>query len=464
MKTADATARTTLPGQSRFSDGGDPNCLSSREQVAAVAARLGHGLFELATDVRDVIEATVPALRDDQSIPSLLETSVEQNIETMLGMLAHGIDPAGVGAPSAALEHARRLAQRGVSTFALIRAYRVGQARFLRRLIEDLVHHGAHGGDCADTSAGNATLEMVQRISDYIDRVVEELIVAYAQAREEWLKPNAILNARVRSVLNDKAIDLETAQARLGTYRIRQYHLALELWLRGPAADGRSLPLLRAAADALASVAGCIEGALFVPIDESSACVWLPLDTRSRVDRNILTATLTATPEIFAALGEPSSSLAGFRRTHQQAFSAAVVARVNDPPRERVTPYIDVAPIAAMCSDLESARAWVSETLGPLAINGERQARFRKTARVFFATGGSYAATADLLHLHRNTAQYRVRKAEEMRGRPFRDERLDVELALLAAHWLGRAVLQPAARSGPGGKKFNDTNSSPPPW
>ncbi|MBV8996958.1 MAG: helix-turn-helix domain-containing protein [Pseudonocardiales bacterium] len=46
------------------------------------------------------------------------------------------------------------------------------------------------------------------------------------------------------------------------------------------------------------------------------------------------------------------------------------------------------------------------------------------------------------MFLHRNTAQYRAQKAEELRGRPLREGRLDLELALLACHWLGSAVLQ----------------------
>lgn len=58
----------------------------------------------------------------------------------------------------------------------------------------------------------------------------------------------------------------------------------------------------------------------------------------------------------------------------------------------------------------------------------------------------AYTATAELLFLHRNTAQYRVRRAEEVRGRPLEDGRLELELALLACHWLGRAVLQPDGR------------------
>jgi hypothetical protein len=414
-------------------------CLGSHEEVAAVADRLGHGLSELATDVRDYIETAVPALREDRPTSSLLEISLEQNIETMLGILAHGIDPSGVDAPSAALEYTRRLAQRGVSTFALIRAYRLGQARFLRRVIEDLVRHR---GDGQLSVEGKATLDVVDRVTTYIDTVLEQLIVEYAKAREEWLKPNAILGARVRSVLTEKRLSLEAAQARLGSYSLRQNHLALEFWMRSETTGGAELETLRSAVGAIAEALGCGDRHLFVPVDESSACVWLPLGSRIAFDRNRLAVTLATTPEIFASVGEPASGLPGFRRTHQQALNAAVVAHATTEPREQLTPYIEITPIAALCYDLDSARAWVSETLGALAIDEQRHADLRETARVYFAAGGNYTATAEQLHLHRNTAQYRVRRAEEMRGRPFSEERLDVELALLACHWLGRTVLR----------------------
>ena len=98
-----------------------------------------------------------------------------------------------------------------------------------------------------------------------------------------------------------------------------------------------------------------------------------------------------------------------------------------------------------LCADLDAARAWVRETLGDLAIDTTRNAGLRETARVFLETGGSYTATAEQLFLHRNTAQYRVRQAEEVRGRPLRERRLDAELALIACHWLKGAVLQPAS-------------------
>jgi DNA-binding PucR family transcriptional regulator len=67
---------------------------------------------------------------------------------------------------------------------------------------------------------------------------------------------------------------------------------------------------------------------------------------------------------------------------------------------------------------------------------------------VFLQENGSYKATAERLTLHKNTVQYRVRKAEENLGRPLGDDRLDVELALRACQWLGVAVLRPSASSG----------------
>ena len=151
-----------------------------------------------------------------------------------------------------------------------------------------------------------------------------------------------------------------------------------------------------------------------------------------------------AEPAVSVALGEPARGIEGFRRSHRQAASAQAVAVAAGERRAPVTPFVDVAPIAMLCADLDSARDWIHETLGDLATDSTRNEGLRETARVFLQTGGSYTTTADQLFLHRNTAQYRVRKAEEVRGRPFRDGRLDVELALLACHWLNAAVLQPA--------------------
>jgi DNA-binding PucR family transcriptional regulator len=96
-----------------------------------------------------------------------------------------------------------------------------------------------------------------------------------------------------------------------------------------------------------------------------------------------------------------------------------------------------------MLGSSDLLRAWVLSTLGGLAADGEQPARLRETLLTFLQTGGSYKATAERLMLHKNTVQYRVRKAEESLGRPVGENQHDVELALRASHWLGSSVLEP---------------------
>lgn len=58
--------------------------------------------------------------------------------------------------------------------------------------------------------------------------------------------------------------------------------------------------------------------------------------------------------------------------------------------------------------------------------------------------GCSYKAAAEELNLHFNSVKYRVARAVERRGREIGGDPLDVELALLACHWYGSAVLRPS--------------------
>ena len=127
------------------------------QQVASVAVRLEARLAEVSGDLHDVIERDIPALRGDRLISSLLQASVAENVGTMTHILRHGMSTAGVEAPTAALEYGRRLAQRDVPATALIRAYRVGQARYLRRCIEELL-----GLTSGDHTEGLVTLRIVE--------------------------------------------------------------------------------------------------------------------------------------------------------------------------------------------------------------------------------------------------------------------------------------------------------------
>ena len=155
---------------------------------------------------------------------------------------------------------------------------------------------------------------------------------------------------------------------------------------------------------ALAVAAGSRQAPLFVACDETSAWAWLAIAPGAVLKRDVPQAVIAERePTVSMALGEPASGVEGFRRTHQQALRAQSVALAAGPCQVPVIYFVDVAPIAMMCSDIESAREWVSETLRPLAIDSERNRRLRETARVFLQTGSSYTSTAEQLFLHRNT-------------------------------------------------------------
>jgi len=104
----------------------------------------------MSADIYRLIVREIPQLRNDQRVLALLEASVTENVGTVLHILQHGIDLEKVHAPAAAEEYARRLAQYGVPLAALLRAYRIGSARFEDWCLQEL---GRRSDDAAVVSA-----------------------------------------------------------------------------------------------------------------------------------------------------------------------------------------------------------------------------------------------------------------------------------------------------------------------
>ena len=274
---------------------------------------------------------------------------------------------------------------------------------------------------------------------------------AYESEKENWLRnQSAARAARVRALLRGEQVDVRSSEAMLG-YRLRQHHLGVVTWITGASGGGDALGRLEHMTAEIAAEADCEGRPIFIPQDEFSAWAWLPLGARRDIAVPGLSAKgIGAADGIRFALGEPAMGLPGFRRTHQQALSAQAVALAAGPSGQLVTGFGEVAPLALMSGSTELLQAWVAETLGALADDDEHNARLRDTLRVFLQENGSYKTTAERLTLHKNTVQYRVRKAEESLRRPIGPDRLQLELALLASHWLGRAVLRRVGEPGPG--------------
>jgi PucR C-terminal helix-turn-helix domain/GGDEF-like domain len=417
----------------------DRSSPSAAESVSEVSAALVPRAAEMSADIYQLIVREIPQLHGDKRVLELLEASVAENVATVLHILQHGIDLEKVHAPAAAAEYARRLAQRGVPIAALLRAYRIGSARFEDWGLQEL---GRRITDAAVVSA--AGLRIAAILASYIDQVSEELVTAYESEKENWLRNQSVTRAaRVRALLRNEPVDVDSSEAILG-YRLRQRHIGVVTWMAGVAAGGDSIGRLERAITEMAAGAHCDGRPIFIPQDEFSAWAWLPLGVRRDIDSTAADIkNVPGADRIRFAVGEPAPGVAGFRRTHQQALNAQAVALAAGPSGHPVTSFAEVAPLALMSGSIELLQAWVIETLGTLADDDEQGARLRDTLRVFLQENGSYKTTAERLVLHKNTIQYRIRKAEEGLGRSVSQNRLHIELALLASQWLGTAVLRP---------------------
>jgi GGDEF-like domain/PucR C-terminal helix-turn-helix domain len=410
--------------------------------VAGVAARLNERLAELSSALFRFLEDQIPELRGDAALMELLGTSVEANVHTVLHALRHDIVVERVEAPTAALEYARRLAQHGVPVNALVRAYRLGQ-----RQMNEVFFAELRAIDVPD-SVRVAVLEAITgTLFEYIDWMSQQVVAIYEDERERWLEnQNSLRALRVREVLAaNKPIDVDAATTSI-RYPLRWHHLGLVMWYPDAGAEGDQLGRLQRYLREAGDSAGAAAAPLFAAADRSCGWGWLPYRAAAAdALANVRKFTLARPDSPSVAIGAMASGVEGFRQSHREAKTARSVALIAKRPEPTVIAATDpgLSVVARLGGDVAGTREWVAAVLGDLAGDNENDARLRDTLRVFLGSGSSYKVAAEELSLHFNSVKYRVGRAVARRGRDIGSDRLDVELALLACHWYGSAVLQP---------------------
>lgn len=404
--------------------------------VTALSARLA----DLGRALHRELVNAIPELGGDKVLLDLLADSTSSNIEAFLHVARYEIAIEDVNAPPAALEYARRLAQRGISLNALLRAFRLGQSRVLGWVFTEIARQEREG------SVAFAAGQILQAVTfGYVDTVAEQVVAECEVHREEWLASRNSLRATTLSrLLMEEAADLSAAEWALG-YRLQQQHLGVTLWRSVTHADTSEVGRLEELLSDLAQVLGPKGNPLFMPQDRLLAWGWIPV-ARSATQLDLAAVeelVKRAGPGFHVAVGRPGGAIKGFRSTHQDAQRAHRVALLAGDDARPVTSFTDpdVRTAALLSLDIESARHLVETALGGLAEDTQTAARLRETLRVFLSEKASFNATAERVHVHRNTVKYRVDRAIELRGRPLDDERLDLELALIAAHWLKSEVM-----------------------
>lgn len=363
--------------------------------IARVADEVSDRLPEVTRGMRAVLAQAISELVGDDRLMELLGGAIEGNVSTILHMLRHRIPLPEVEVPSAAVAHARRLAQRGVPVFAMMRAYRLGQGYLLEECFAEFSRN------CPDPQLGLLAYNAINgRLLGYIDWVSQEVVTIYEIERDQWVRNrDAARAAQVQEIVAGRdGTDLTaTAEATL-RYRLSQHHVAAILGTDDETTPD-SLSRLETAVTALATE--LCDGAtpLTVAADGSTTWAWFPRGPNAEdadVQRIVARIQAAELNGVRVSLGGTASGVEGFRDSHRQAVDARRVLLNGGASARRVIGYRQpgVATAALLAHDIEHARGLVRAVLGPLAADDSSSERQRETLLSFLECGSNYTATA----------------------------------------------------------------------
>lgn len=257
----------------------------------------------------------------------------------------------------------------------------------------------------------------------------------FALERDRWFSgPAGERFALVNGILDGEPVEPAAAMRRLG-YDLTLHHVALVLSREAGGArelEGVALRLLEQA--------GC-SSVLLLPAGSGRLWAWGGRTSNRPTEFRRLDDPPVLPPEVSVASGLPEDGVDGFRRSHAQALTAERVGRTAQPRPCRLYDYGALELMVLLGSDTTAAAEFVTRELGPLAADDKSMAALRDTVRCFLDQERSLAATAELLHIAKNTVVYRVQKAERLLGRSLREDRFRLHTALYLADQLGPVVL-----------------------
>ncbi|GAA1947502.1 helix-turn-helix domain-containing protein [Brevibacterium antiquum] len=379
--------------------------------------------------MNDYLATRITELGEEPTLLDLLSASIEGNIETIFHAIRHGIASDNLEPPVAAYEYARRLAQRGISVNALVRAYRLGQQRLLQAAYDYIAEDAELSVDLVPA----VFQRLVDEVSEYIDWMSEKVALLYQQERDAWLANRTTAReSQVRGIIEGGHIDATAAAATLG-YNLAARHVAVIAWTHHSAPDtvdglGRFTSAINAAAAAM----GSPRSSLIISRDQDTAWGWISVPEGWEYEES-LGDRLNATEFVHLALGSAHTGAAGFRLSHHEVMRVQNVCLAGRTPAALSShDEPGMALVSLLANDVEGARSWVRSVLGPLAEDSEANARHRSTLLTFLRHDRSYTATAAAMTMHKNSIRYRVEMAEAMLGMELSSNRLNIEAALYA--------------------------------
>lgn len=387
--------------------------------------------------IGDLYETTlreVPELGAGEERRTLLYASIAENTVVLINALSSSVDPASATPPPGAVEFARELARTDVSLAALLRAYRIGQARFTALCL----------GATDEIDDITALRVVIAKVAAFIDHISEAVTENYESERDRHIATRSGLTQHlIQRMLEGSDADAAVAADELG-YRLDGRHTAIDL-----ASRAAGSPRSRTASDDLAQAHQLLTAVfgdvavIDTPTGAASLCLWVSDLDLQRITAQTRECLRTSGLAVQAAIGLTGDHLAGFRRTHRQALRVRSLCTSAEPAPPQVVNYLEIAPIAMLTDDLDELRTFVTATLGDLAADTVRLAELRETLLAYLRAHRSPAATAQQLMMHRNTVRYRIAQVDS----DFPDllntaDPYVVITALELCRWYGSSVAQ----------------------
>jgi DNA-binding PucR family transcriptional regulator len=383
-------------------------------------------LPSVSQDITDAIHAELADVNADPELRASTYASTDSVLRLIVDLARTGRPPGEAVPPPAAVEYAREFVQRGVPVDSLLRAYHIGQAMFFRRWAIK-----AHETITDPHELTEAVELGANWTFDYVDKLSDGLVRRYGEERERWVRSAAAVRSQViDALLAGEPVDAERASRRLG-YELDRDHLAFAIWSDAPHDRGDvALAMIERAALQLVSSLG-VAAPLLVPRARLCLAGWIgSRDEDHIVGLGQRHMDVRSFPTVLAAFGSPGIGVAGFARSHREAFHARRIARLTQQRAGTVTHYDTVALAALASTDVGEAREFVRAELGQLLADDDQSVRLSATLRVYLEENMSPSRASRRLGVHEHTITNRIRAAQELLPHPIEQRACELQVAL----------------------------------
>ncbi|HEX6944570.1 MAG TPA: hypothetical protein VF196_00145, partial [Casimicrobiaceae bacterium] len=275
--------------------------------LIAGAGRALEGRFEQVTaELMAAIEGEMPELVADEDLRERTHATARASAELITAMAQTWTDPQDLRAPHEALEWARVAADRGVSAEVLLRAYRLGHARYWDLWYAELVAQGAEPETLAEATAASSGF-----FFRWIDAISRPLLHAHEVQRDRRARSaEAVRGETVRALIDRAELDQSAASARLG-YELGGWHVAMIAWSEGAGGDPAGTELEARTIELARALGGAAARPLLVRDGAETLWAWVRLSAEP-ADELLAALDLEAGGPVRVAVGRPGTGLEGF--------------------------------------------------------------------------------------------------------------------------------------------------------